>query len=112
MSRKLVVTFMDLVQEGKHADAVMMLHKLDKANPYSTPELLDNQEIESVMKMLKQFQVQSYTIQSITYDSAVNNPTNCSVWVLTPANKEPLRTTWVLNPINYLGEWKLCFAEK
>lgn len=109
LSRKLVITFMDFVQKGKYADAVMMLHKLDEKEPYSTPILLDNDEIEQTMSLLKKFPVQSYVIESIIYDSAVNNPTRCKVLVKTGNSDVPVHFTWIFNPINYLGEWKLCF---
>lgn len=111
LSRKLVITFMDFVQKGKYADAVMMLNKLDEKEPYSAPELLDNDEIEEIMKILKQFPILSYSIVSITYDSAVNNPIRCMVLVNVPKSAEPIRITWVFNPINYEGEWKLCFPK-
>ena len=109
LSRKIVATFMDFVQKGKYADAVMMLHKLDEKEPYSTPILLDNDEIEQTMSLLKKFPVQSYVIESIIYDSAVNNPTRCKVLVKTGNSDVPVHFTWIFNPINYLGEWKLCF---
>jgi len=109
LSKKIVATFMGFVQDGKYADAVMMLHKLDEKEPYSTPVLLDNDEIEQTMNLLKKFPVQSYVIESIIYDSAVNNPTRCRVLVKTDNGDTPVNFTWIFNPINYLGEWKLCF---
>ena len=108
LSRKVVATFLTYVQNEKYADAVMMLHKLNSDDPYATPELLDNNEIEKTMMMLKQFKIQSYAIASIVYESAVNNPTRCTVFVKN-GDDNPIRTTIELNPINYLGEWKLCF---
>lgn len=111
-AQKTVTDFMEFVQNEKYADAVMMLHKLDEKEPYSAPELLDNEEIAKVTEMLKQFPVESYQIQSMEFESAVNNTILCRVNTSVSDSKPSLTVTWAFNPINYLGEWKLCFASR
>jgi hypothetical protein len=111
-AKALVVSFMELVQKEKHADAVATLYALNAKDPYLAPELLDNEAMEDVLDMMKKVKVQSYRIKSMEFVSAVNNPTKCEITAELSGNKVPVKLTWVLNPINYMGRWLLCFAEK
>jgi hypothetical protein len=91
---------------------VATLYALNAKDPYLAPELLDNEAMEDVLAMMKKVKVQSYRIKSMEFVSAVNNPTKCEITAELSGNKVPVKLTWVLNPINYMGRWLLCFAEK
>lgn len=109
-AKALVVNFMDAVQSGRYADAIANLYSLNKENPYKKPELLDNTELQNTMDMMQKFIVKSYRIQSVEFISAVNNPAKCEIDVQLAASTATIKLTWVLNPVNYMGKWLLCFA--
>lgn len=111
-ARALVENFMNAVQTGKYADAIANLYALNKENPYKKPELLDNAELQNMMDMMQKFNVQSYRIQSMEFVSAVNNPAKCAIDVQMAGSNETIKLIWVLNPINYMGKWLLCFAAR
>lgn len=111
-ARALVENFMNAVQNGKYADAIANLYALNKENPYKKPELLDNAELQNMMDMMQKFNVQFYRIQSMEFVSAVNNPAKCAIDVQMAGGNETIKLTWVLNPINYMGKWLLCFAAR
>jgi len=111
-AKALVTSFMDAVRDGKYADAVAYLYTLNPKNPYLNPELLDNESIKETMDMMEKIKVDSYRIKSMEFVSAVNNPTKCEITAELSGNKVPVKLTWVLNPVNYMGRWLLCFAAK
>lgn len=110
--KMLVVSFMDAVKQGKYADAVSNLYVLNAENPYKKPELLDNIKLEETIEMMKKINPKSYEIKSMEFVTAVNNPIKCKILTVLPANNSEVELTWVLNPVNYMGKWLLCFATK
>lgn len=111
-AKVLVMSFMDAVQQGKYADAVSNLYLLNPENPYKKPELLNNDEMEDIIEMMKKINLKSYEIKSIEFVTAVNNPVKCEIRSVLPGFNEEVQLVWVLNPINYMGKWLLCFAAK
>ena len=111
-AKALVVNFMDAVQSGRYADAVSNLYVLNAENPYKKPELLDNKKLEEAIEMMKKINPKSYEIKSMEFVTAVNNPIKCKILTVLPANNSEVELTWVLNPVNYMGKWLLCFAIK
>lgn len=104
-----VRNFMDNLVMGNTADALIALYKLDSKKPYKEPYLLNNEELEEVAGVFRNVKVYSYKIDSISYVSAVNNYVKCSVQINKPSETvNPVYVNWIFNPVNYLGEWRLC----
>ena len=94
--------FMTAVKEQRYADAAMMLHEMKADDPFAQPELLDNEQLKSVLQRLKAFPIYDYTISDCIF----------KVVLFPKTDKEDMRpnaTTWYFKPVRYLGEWKLCF---
>ena len=49
--------FMTAVKEQRYADAAMMLHEMKTDDPFAQPELLDNEQLKSVLQRLKAFPI-------------------------------------------------------
>ena len=49
--------FMTAVKEQRYADAAMMLHEMKADDPFAQPELLDNEQLKSVLQRLKAFPI-------------------------------------------------------
>ena len=69
--------FMTAVKEQRYADAAMMLHEMKTDDPFAKPELLDNEQLKSVLQRLKAFPIYDYTISDcifkVTSYSAIND---------------------------------------
>ena len=105
----LVKEFMDALKDKKYADAVIRLHKINPKKPYAEPELLNNEEIDKAMKDLKRFPIRNYEIKDYTFNICYDNLVRCSIEL--ESNNEgatPAKLTFALNPVRYLGEWRLC----
>lgn len=104
--------FMTAVKEQRYADAAMMLHEMKADDPFAQPELLDNEQLKSVLQRLKAFPIYDYTISDCIFKEAFDNEVRCKVVLFPKTDKEDMRpnaTTWYFKPVRYLGEWKLCF---
>ena len=104
--------FMTAVKEQRYADAAMMLHEMKTDDPFAQPELLDNEQLKSVLQRLKAFPIYDYTISDCIFKEAFDNEVRCKVVLFPKTDKEDMRpnaTTWYFKPVRYLGEWKLCF---
>lgn len=100
----IVNQFMDLYTEGKYTDAAAMLYsqKIQK----SEPQLLDNDELQSTISMLKNNPIKSYTLNSITFNNAENNEVKCKI-----VTKNDISMNFTFKPIRYLGGWRLCLKQ-
>lgn len=58
--------FMTAVKEQRYADAAMMLHEMKADDPFAQPELLDNEQLKSVLQRLKAFPIYDYTIAIVS----------------------------------------------
>ena len=104
--------FMTAVKEQRYADAAMMLHEMKADDPFAQPELLDNEQLKSVLQRLKAFQKYDYTKRDCIFQEAFDNEVRGKVVLFPKTDKEDMRpnaTTWYFKPVRYLGEWKLCF---
>jgi hypothetical protein len=111
-AKVLVISFMDAVKQGNYADAATKLYVLNAENPYKKPELLDNEGLEETIELMKKINLKSYEIKSMEFVTAVNNPAKCEILTILPENNKEVKLTWVLNPVNYMGKWLLCFTTK
>ena len=105
----LVTDFMNALKDKRYADAVVMLHKVDPASPYSEPQLLDNDEIDKTMSELKHFPICNYEIKDYTFKITYDNEVKCIVETepaSTSGNSQKLN--YRLKPVRYLGSWFLC----
>lgn len=110
--KALIESFMNAVQDGKYADAVANLYRLNTEDSYYEPELLDNQSLEETLDMMKKVKILSYSMKTTEFITPVNNPTKCEITAELSGTNSPIKLTWVLNPVNYMGKWLLCFATK
>ena len=110
--KHLMVLSQTAVKEQRYADAAMMLHEMKADDPFAQPELLDNEQLKSVLQRLKAFPIYDYTISDCIFKEAFDNEVRCKVVLFPKTDKEDMRpnaTTWYFKPVRYLGEWKLCF---
>ena len=104
--------FMTAVKEQRYADAAIMLHETKADDPFAQPELVENEQLKSVLQRLKAFPIYDYTISDCIFKEAFDNEVRCKVVLFPKTDKEDMRpnaTTWYFKPVRYLGEWKLCF---
>ena len=95
--------FMTAVKEQRYAD------------PFAQPELLDNEQLKSVLQRLKAFPIYDYTISDCIFKEAFDNEVRCKVVLFPKTDKEDMRpnaTTWYFKPVRYLGRWSLCLKDK
>lgn len=105
----LVTDFMNALKDKRYADAVVMLHKVDPASPYSKPELLDNEEVEKTMAELKHFPIRNYEIKEYMFRIAYDNDVKCIVEIEPASSGEKSQTLkFGLKPVRYFGNWFLC----
>ena len=105
----LVKDFMDALKDKKYADAVVRLHKINPKKPYAEPELLNNEEIEKAMADLKRFPIRNYEIKDYTFRVCYDNVVRCDIELESDSqDSSPAKLVFALNPVRYLGEWRLC----
>ena len=100
---------MDALKDKKYADAVVMLHVVNPEKPYEEPSLLNNEEIEKTMEDLKRFPIRNYEIKDYAFKICYDNLVRCTI-ELEPESIDavPKKLTIGLNPVRYIGEWRLC----
>lgn len=106
MVTNLVTKFMDALKDKRYADAVVMLYKINPQSPYAEPELLGNDEIEQVMTDLKRFPIREYQIKDYKFNICYDNLVRCTI-----DTESTSQLTFALNPVRYLGEWRLCLKK-
>ena len=99
---QLVTQFLENIKVGKYYDAASMLYKANPENEWKQPLLLDNDELQQIVKMLKNFPIGNYSIEYMHFNTAVNNDVKCSM-----IHSNNVNRNLHLNPINYLGGWHL-----
>jgi len=105
----LVKEFMDALKDKKYADAVVRLHKINPKKPYAEPELLNNEEIEKAMADLKRFPIRNYEFKDYTFRVCYDNLVRFDIELETESPEStPTKLIFALNPVRYLGEWRLC----
>lgn len=97
----IVNQFMDFYVEGKYTDAVALLYS--QRTPKAEPQLLDNDELKSIISMLKSNPIKSYTLSCITFNNADNNEVKCRI-----ITKNNIPMYFTFRPVRYLGGWRLC----
>lgn len=106
---KLVDEFMKKAQDKQFGQAAAMLYKTDPDDAWNEPVLLDNEEIENVMFILKRFPVLSYRIVHMKFESALENEVKCTIVMSKKEDNIPeITNSWFFKPLNYLGGWRLC----
>lgn len=91
---------MTAVKEQRYADAAMMLHEMKADDPFAQPELLDNEQLKSVLQRLKAFPIYDYTISDCIFKEAFDNEVRCKVVLFPKTDKEDMRpnaTTCIYN---------------
>ena len=113
--QNLVKKFLDAAVEARFEDAAAMLYAPDSANVWEEPLPLDNDQLHAEANRLAMLPPQSYTIDYINFNTAVDNDVKVTLVVREgdPENNiEPVKVNIHLNPMNYLGGWRLCMAKK
>lgn len=110
MVTNLVTKFMDALRDKRYADAVVMLYKINPQSPYAEPELLGNDEVDQVMTDLKRFPVRNYQIKDYKFNICYDNLVRCTIDTESTDHLSS-QLTFALNPVRYLGEWRLCLKK-
>jgi hypothetical protein len=111
--RNLLCRFLDAAVAGQFEDAAAMLYAPDTANVWNEPLPLDNDQLHAEAFRLSMLPPVSYTIDYINFTSAVDNDAKITLLVKEgdpEKNIEPVTVNIHLNPMNYLGGWRLCIA--
>jgi hypothetical protein len=108
----LINKYISFIQEGQFGAAAAMLYTPDTADVWNEPHELDNEELQEVAKALSEIPVQDFSIDSLHFNSAVENEVFCTI-IIEEGNEEepPVTTHWAFCPMNYLGKWILCLKE-
>lgn len=98
--------FMTAVKEQRYADAAMMLHEMKADDPFAQPELLDNEQLKSVLQRLKAFPIYDYTISDCIFKEAFDNEVRCKVVLFPKTDKEDMRPNAQLGILNLFAIWE------
>ena len=104
--------FFEFVESGNVADAAAMLYKINRKDVWQTPEDLDNEEMETIRKMLTSLPVKSHTIDYIKFKEAYDNEVKCTA-VIEPASDgfPGVTTVYYFRLYNNKGKWMLCMKD-
>lgn len=100
----IVNQFMNFYVEGEYTDAAALLYS--HKTPKTEPQLLDNDELKSIISMLKNNPIKSYTLNRITFNNAENNEVKCKI-----ITKNDISMNFTFKPVRYLGGWRLCLQQ-
>lgn len=110
--KRLVDTFFSYAKDGNLGEAAAMLYRVNPDDPYSDPELLDNEEMKTVRNLLGTLSLYGHKIDYIKFHDAHENEVKCTIYLTDPAEREPaLTSVFYLKPIDHLGQWYLCFMD-
>jgi hypothetical protein len=113
--QNLLTKFLDAAVAGQFEDAAAMLYTPDTANVWYEPLPLDNDQLHAEAYRLSLLPPKRYTIDYINFSSAVENDAKVTL-IVEEGDKEkgiePVTVNIHLNPMNYLGGWRLCIASK
>jgi hypothetical protein len=105
---KLVQLYFSHLMDGNHYDAASILYRPNPENIEYKPELLDNEQIEQVVKSMKAIPVVGYNIEYIKFNQSYNNEVMVRVIMFEGKDGLPDVCSKVFfKPINYLGTWFL-----
>jgi hypothetical protein len=113
--RNLISRYMDEVVAGNFEDAASMLYAPDTANVWYEPLPLDNDQLHAEANRLAMLPPKRYTIDYVNFNTAVDNDAKVTMIVEEPdpeKNYDGVKVSIHLNPMNYLGGWRLCLAQK
>jgi len=106
---QLVDLFMQHLESGRYVDAATMLYQSDPNDNYGDCEPLDNDELQDVIKLLKEFPVKKHRIEYIKFNEVYDNEVKCIAVMEEPHDGIPeISTVFYFKPIDYLGKWILC----
>lgn len=98
--------FMTAVKEQRYADAAMMLHEMKADDPFAQPELLDNEQLKSVLQRLKAFPIYDYTISDCIFKEAFDNEVRCKVVLFPKQIKRICGPMLQLGILNLFAIWE------
>ena len=98
--------FMTAVKEQRYADAAMMLHEMKADDPFAQPELLDNEQLKSVLQRLKAFPIYDYTISDCIFKEAFDNEVRCKVVLFLKQIKRICGPMLQLGILNLFAIWE------
>ena len=107
--RNLVDQFFTLTKNGDYAGAAGMLYRTELHNKKSEPQLLNNEEIQEVEKLLKSVPMIDYKIEYIKFNQSYKNEVLCDVIIKKADGKgmPEIKTKMFFKPMRYLGQWCL-----
>lgn len=110
--KELVDQFFDLVEQGQLADAAGMVYKTDPHEPYKAPVLLDNEDLQQVMGLLKSIPISSHRIDYIKFNESYANEVKCTAIIEPATDGNPeISTVFYFKPVDVMGNWLLCLID-
>lgn len=102
--------FFTFVKEKNFSEAAGMLYRNDQTENHN-PELLNNEEMADVRKMLESVPMVDYRIEYIKFDEDFKNEVLCHVIMKKAEGDMPeMSTKMFFKPVNYMGNWLLCLT--
>lgn len=109
--KQLVDNFFDRLIHKDYYGAAGMLYTRNKIEG-TTPELLNNEQIEKKVESFKYFPYVGYEIEYMKFYEADNNEISCRVVLKRGENGEPDATVrFHFTPVYYSGEWRLILTD-
>lgn len=108
----LVDQFFQYVESGDVASAAGMLYSINRQNPLEEPELLDNEELQDVMKSFSSFPIIDHHIDYIKFNEVYLNEVKVSAVIEHAHDGMPeIATVCFFRPYDFQGDWRLCLME-
>lgn len=106
--KELIDTYMNRIQKGEYYKAAEMVYRQEEKHSQLVPRLLNNDEIERLVKVYKLFPVEDYKIDYMRFREAGLNEVCVSVIMQKGVNGKPDATSKMFfNPIHFHNAWRL-----
>ena len=109
--QELVNRFLFYVDQGDYDNAAAMLYKHNPSR-LETPEALDNEEMQSVVSMLRSLQPVGHRVDYIKFNETNHNEVRVTLILREATSEAPeVATSLTFNPVDAVDVWYLCLYD-